>query len=173
MLKYLIILAGLFVALVAAVLIVPSFVNWNQYRSMIQNEAAAVAGRPVEIDGDIRIQLLPAPRLVIKKARLSNIEGASSADMVTLERLEVHVALVPLFSGAVRIQSVILVKPEVRLEILEDGRNNFTFDLGTGTPAAKTAPPTALSGGGAGGGRRERRGEGSVLRPPPAPPSLS
>ncbi|MEE2761209.1 MAG: AsmA family protein, partial [Pseudomonadota bacterium] len=140
LLKYLIILAGLFVALVAAVLIVPSFVNWNQYRSAIQNEAAAVAGRSVEIDGDIRIQLLPAPRLVIEKARLSNIEGASSADMVTLERLEVHVALVPLFSGAVRIQSVILVKPEVRLEILEDGRNNFTFDLGTGTPAAKTAP---------------------------------
>ncbi|MBT6290209.1 MAG: AsmA family protein [Rhodospirillaceae bacterium] len=136
--KILIIIAGLLVTLVAAVLIVPGFMNWNQYRGMIQTEAAAATGRAVEIDGDIRIQLLPAPRLVIENARLANVEGASSADMVTLKRLEVHVALAPLFSGAVRVQSVILVEPELRLEILEDGRNNFTF-----TPVAKTAPSTA------------------------------
>ena len=110
--KFLIILAGLLVALVALVLIVPGFMNWNQYRALIQSEAAAATGRAVEIDGDIRIQLIPAPRLVIENARLANIEGASSADMVTLKRLEVHVALAPLFSGAVRVQSVILVEPE-------------------------------------------------------------
>jgi len=136
--KVLIIVAGLLVTLVAAVLIVPGFMNWNQYRGMIQTEAAAATGRAVEIDGDIRIQLIPAPRLVIENARLANIEGASSADMVTLKRLEVHVALAPLFSGAVRVQSVILVEPELRLEILENGRNNFTF-----TPVPKAAKASA------------------------------
>lgn len=148
--KVLIIVAGLLVTLVAAVLIVPGFMNWNQYRGMIQAEAAAATGRAVEIDGDIRIQLIPAPRLVIENARLANIEGASSGDMVTLKRLEVHVALAPLFSGAVRVQSVILVEPEVRLEILEDGRNNFTF---TPAPKAKAAP-----------------GRSQSLAPPASPP---
>lgn len=154
--KVLIILAGLLVALVASVLIVPGFMNWNQYRALIQSEAAAATGRAVEIDGDIRIQLIPAPRLVIENARLANIEGASSADMVTLKRLEVHVALAPLFSGAVRVQSVILVEPEVRLEILENGRNNFTFKpqpkavpaTGSASPAPQTpAAPTPPGGG--------------------------
>lgn len=141
--KVLIIVAGLLVTLAAAVLIVPGFMNWNQYRGMIQAEAAAATGRAVEIDGDIRIQLIPAPRLVIENARLANIEGASSADMVTLKRLEVHVALAPLFSGAVRVQSVILVEPELRLEILEDGRNNFTFTLEpkAAAPSPALAPP--------------------------------
>lgn len=133
--KVLIIIAGLLVTLVALVLIVPGFMNWNQYRGMIQAEAAKATGRAVEIDGDIRIQLIPAPRLVIENARLANIEGASSADMITLKRLEVHVALAPLVSGAIRVQSVILVEPELRLEILETGRNNFTF-----TPEPKVAP---------------------------------
>ena len=44
--KILIIIAGLLVTLVAAVLIVPGFMNWNQYRGMIQTEAAAATGRP-------------------------------------------------------------------------------------------------------------------------------
>lgn len=164
--KTLVILAGLLVALVAAALIVPGFLNWNQYRALIASEATAATGRAVEIGGNIRISLIPAPRLMIEDARLANIEGTSSADMVTLKRLEVHVALAPLLSGAVRVQSVKLIEPVVRLEILEDGRNNFTFKPGKPGGSARSKPPPQFSGRRPAGGNR-------AIAPPAGDPGTS
>ncbi|MDP6427142.1 MAG: AsmA family protein [Rhodospirillales bacterium] len=164
--KTLAILAGLLVALVAAALIVPGFLNWNQYRALIASEATAATGRAVEIGGDIRISLIPAPRLMIEDARLANIEGTSSADMATLKRLEVHVALAPLLSGAVRVQSVKLIEPVVRLEILEDGRNNFTFKPDKPGRRARSKPPPQISG-------RRPAGANGAIAPPAGDPRTS
>lgn len=120
-------LAVVVVLLLGAILVVPSFINWNQYKPEIIAAARDVAGRDLVIDGNISLSLLPAPALSVDGVRLANIEGGSAPDMARLGALQVRVALGPLLSGQIQVQSVRLVEPVILLEVLPDGRTNWTF----------------------------------------------
>jgi len=146
--KLLLGLAVLVVLLIAAVLVLPGFLDWNQYKGQLTGAAREATGRSVVIDGDISLRLLPAPALSAAGVRIGNIAGGSTADMVRLTALDVRVALVPLLSGRIEVSSVRLVEPVAVFEVLADGRANW--DLGdappapggaaaTGTPAPATA----------------------------------
>lgn len=137
---------GVVVALVlVAVLVGPSFVDWNSQKALIQEEARKFTGRELEIDGNVNLSLLPSPTLSASGVRLANIEGGTAPAMVELEALQVEVALFPLLQGTLKVESVALVAPRILLEVLPDGRRNWDFDGGpaTATPDAPAEPGTA------------------------------
>ena len=137
---------GIIVALVAAILVAPSFVDWNEYKSLIAEQAKAATGRDIEILGDIRISVIPAPAVRAEQIRVANLEGAATADMLTLRRLEVRVALAPLLGGKIQVQSVRLVDPVVSIERLADGRSNLVFaapEKASRPASPSTAAPAA------------------------------
>ena len=125
--KLLIGAATLAIIFLATVLILPTFINWNQYREEIASQARNALGRELNIKGDIKLTILPSPALAINGIHLANVEGTSTADMLTLKSLEVNVALIPLLGQNIQITSVRLVEPVVNMEILEDGTNNLAF----------------------------------------------
>ncbi|HWA44429.1 MAG TPA: AsmA family protein [Hypericibacter adhaerens] len=133
--KILIAVGALLVLAVAAVLVVPSFIDWNGYKAQIESEARKATGRDLSIDGDISLALLPAPKLSVEGVRFANAEGGSAPDMATLESLDVRVALMPLLSGKIQVTSLTLVKPTVLLEKLPDGHGNWEI-----APAGQAAP---------------------------------
>jgi uncharacterized protein involved in outer membrane biogenesis len=141
--KSLFILAGIVVLLIAAVLIGPSFVDWNQYKPQIAAEAEKATGRTLSIDGDLSLSILPAPTLTAEGVRFANIEGGSEADMVTLEALDVRVAFMPLLSGEIQVTSVALVSPTILLEKLADGSVNWAIEPADAaeSEAAEAAEP--------------------------------
>ena len=102
--------AGLFVLVIAAVLIVPGMIDWNDYKDQITSQAKAATGRTLHIDGDIRITLLPAPAMLVENVRLENVEGATAKDMIRLKSLEARVALGPLLSGEVQVETIKLIE---------------------------------------------------------------
>jgi uncharacterized protein involved in outer membrane biogenesis len=120
-------LSGLIVLLVAAALIVPSVIDWNGYKPEISAEVRKVTGRTLEIAGDLEFTVLPAPRLRISGARLSNAPGATAAHMVSLKELRVSVALLPLLRGDIEIGQVDLIEPVIELEKLPNGQMNWVF----------------------------------------------
>ena len=61
--KTFLIVGGVLVVLIAAVLIGPSLIDWNQYKEDFQAQAKAATGRDLTIKGDIKITVLPAPAL--------------------------------------------------------------------------------------------------------------
>ena len=75
--KVLTTLVLLLVALVAAVLIGPSFVDWNQYKTEIAAEAKKATGRDLTVAGDVSLALLPSPALSAEKVSLANVQGGS------------------------------------------------------------------------------------------------
>ena len=50
------------IALFAA-LIVPWFVNWNDYRASFEAEASRILGHRVHVEGDAHATILPSPSL--------------------------------------------------------------------------------------------------------------
>lgn len=144
--KLVLAILALVIVLGAVILVGPSFVDWNSYKSEITTAVEEQTGRKLEIDGDIGFQVLPAPRLSVQQLRLANAEGGTGDTFVSVGALQIHVALAPLLSGKIKVASVTLRDPVIRLEKFADGNNNWTFATGTDS-APKADAGTAGSGG--------------------------
>ena len=147
-------LLGLIVVLVAVALIGPSVINWNGYKAEISAEVEKATGRTLDIAGDLEFAILPAPRLRISDARLSNAPGAVVPHMVALQELRVSVGLLALLQGDIEIGKIALIAPVIELEKLPNGQMNWLFapesdgSAGSAAPAAGPRPSTVTSGAG-------------------------
>ncbi len=72
---------------------------------------------------------------------LANLKGAAEPDMARLDALRLRIALWPLLEGTVQVESIVLVRPVIDLEVLPDGRRNWAFAGPARAGAA--APPGA------------------------------
>lgn len=150
--KILIGLGGLVAVLLAAILIVPGFIDWNDYKAEITRRAKEATGRDIVIDGDIKLTVLPAPALNVANVRLANIKGAATPDMVRLKSLQVRIALGPLLGGRIQVQTVRLLEPVIELERLADGRVNWSLGGAEKQTGGKPAPDDDNFTAGAGAG---------------------
>ncbi len=132
--KLLISIAGLLVLLFAALLIVPSFIDWNARKQQITAAVREATGRDLTILGNIDVTILPNPAIRVADVRFANIKGAAAPDMIRVQEARVSVALGPLFEG--RLAAVVgLVKPVVHLEKLKNGEASWEFKAaGTEVP---------------------------------------
>ena len=78
--KLLIGLVAVGVLLIAAILIAPSFVDWNAHKQEITAMVREATGRELVIRGNIDVTVLPSPALRVEDVRLSSIEGAVSPE---------------------------------------------------------------------------------------------
>ncbi len=133
----------LVVILVGAILIVPSFLNWNEYKGQIEKTASDYTGRTVKIKGDISLSLLPTSALSVKDVSVTNIEGGQAEFMVTLKSLDVKVSfpsvISSLFGGKIKVEKFILIDPVIALEILDDDRVNWNINGRNSTGEASSA----------------------------------
>ena len=120
--------SALVLTLLLAVLVAPSFVDWNNYKDEIGRQVSRLTGREALIGGDISFAVLPSSTLFVEDLRLASLPGASSVDFLTVRSLEVEVALLPLLRGAVQVERLILVDPTIELEILPDETRTWDFD---------------------------------------------
>lgn len=137
-------IVAVIVILIAAVLVAPSFVDWNARKQQIAELVKDATGRDLTINGDIDVTILPRPALRVEDVRLSNAAGASAPDMIRLPEARVSVAFGPLFEGQLA-TVVTLVRPIINLEKLAGGRANWQFEA-----APTTSEDAAAAGQGAG-----------------------
>ena len=139
--------AVVFIVLAVA-LLAPVFIDLNDFKPDIAREVEAATGRKLVITGDIDARVLPSPGATVRGIRFANIDGASNANMATLDSVEVDLALGPLLSGEIQIRSITLVKPVIAIEVLADGRSSLDIgsgDGGTDANTAATATPDSAS----------------------------
>ena len=144
--KLLIGLAVVVVVVVAAAFIVPGLIPLDTYKTQLSEQVKAATGRDLAIDGDVQLTILPNLAVTAEGVRFSNAPDGSAPEMATLESLRATVQLLPLIGGDIAIDEFVLVKPEILLEVDEQGRPNWQF----GDAAAQAADDTAASDQGAG-----------------------
>lgn len=113
------------VLLIAGAAIAPSFIDWNKYKGQIVQQVEAASGYKAEIAGDLKIGLLPAPHVRMTDVKVAAPLRGQHDYLATLESAEASVALLPLLKGQVQVDSVRLEKPDVRFEVLADGRKSW------------------------------------------------
>ncbi len=158
MVKRLLIGFGVLVVLViGAALVVPFLIPVETYKAQIEDVAQSATGRPLKINGALRLAILPRLALEADDVSFGNAAGAKNPQMATLKQLVFEVSLIPLLHDTIEIDRLVLVQPQIHLEVDKAGHPNWQFATAGGAPstAAKPAPgPGALL-----GGREVRLGE--------------
>jgi len=142
--KFVIGMVAILALLVVAVLVGPSFVDWNTYKDRIAREVERQTGLRLDIGGDMSLALVPAPTLSAQSIGLAAPDDDFSAPLARIASLDVRVALFPLLRGDIQVENVALIEPVILLETLADGRRSWAVMEAAGAPrdgADATAPP--------------------------------
>jgi uncharacterized protein involved in outer membrane biogenesis len=131
-------------SLVLLVVLVLAFMDWNLLKHPIERIASAKSGRTVTIAGNLDVHIWSwTPTVTLNGLTLGNPPWEADRPMAKIERLEIHLKLLPLLKGDVILPRVALLKPDVYLHQEKSGRANWTFEnqAPTNAPASK---PTKL-----------------------------
>jgi uncharacterized protein involved in outer membrane biogenesis len=143
--RLVIIVAVTLVAILAALLVVPSLIDWNGYRGEMERQASRMFGRPVRVGGNVSLQLLPTPYVSIADVRIAGDDGRFSRPFLKIGALTVRLSVPPLLKGEIEASDVIIEEPELQLAVDASGRGNWR-GFGTTQVALPLMPKTvALS----------------------------
>jgi AsmA protein len=150
--KVLIGIAVVVVLLIVAALVVPFLIPAERYKAEIVSLVKSSTGRDLRIEGPARLSVLPSLALSLKQVALANAAGGVAKDMVSLDSLDVKLKLLPLISGQVEVDSFVLVRPTIVLEVDKQGRPNWVFEKGAKPATPAEQAPKPAQGGGVGAG---------------------
>jgi uncharacterized protein involved in outer membrane biogenesis len=129
---------GSLLAAIAAIIIVLASADPNEYRGIFEQTIRSATGRDVTI-GSVDFALSLSPTVVLKDVRLANVHWGSRAQMMVADRVEVEMALLPLFHGEYVAKRFILRGADILLEVDPKGEGNWTFSTNDAGAAAGDA----------------------------------
>ena len=134
-------------SLVVLALVVLALFDWNRFKHPIERIASAKSGRSVRIAGDLDVHIWSlTPTVTVHGLTLGDPPWEANRPMATIDRLEVHLKLLPLLKGQVILPRVALFKPDVYLHQDKGGRANWTFEnkAPTNEPASRPSKLPAI-----------------------------
>ncbi len=140
-----IIIGCLAVVIIAALILVPMFVDVQKYKPVLESKVTEATGRPFSVGDDLRLSLFPWAGVSFSDLRLGNPAGFAEKDFVTVKSFEVRIKLLPLLSKDIQIKNFVLNEPRIVLVKNEKGRANWEQpqqkSKDTPTQQEEKAPP--------------------------------
>lgn len=134
------IIAALVVAVIVAGVAIIATIDVNQYKDVIIAQVKEATGRDLTLTGDLEMSIGLTPAVVVNGAALSNAPWAGKENMISVDRLEAEVALIPALTGSIQVQRLVIVKPEIVIAT-KGGKTNLEFTPAkSATPAPASAP---------------------------------
>ena len=138
------VLGGLLAVLAIAIGLGIALFDPDAQKPRIIAAVKQATGRDLAIAGRIGLALSLRPTIEIADVTLSNPPGFSRPAMLSIGKLDLQLALLPLLSRRIEIDRLVVTKPDLRLETDVKGVANWVF-----TPPEKpAATPSTGSGGG-------------------------
>ncbi len=144
--RWVAIIVGLVVVLpIAGVAIFLATLDLDQYKPRITAAVEQATGRKLELNGPIGLGLSLVPTLQLRDVSFANMPGGSRAQMVTVQQVDIELALLPLIGKRVELRRLVLTAPDIVLETDAQGRPNWQFQPAAAQPAqpAQPAVPSA------------------------------
>jgi AsmA protein len=131
----------LVVLIVAAIILVPMFVDLNDHKERIVLEVKKATGRDLTIGGDIGLSVFPRFALELNGLSLNNAPGFEGGDFAAVKHAEVRVNMIPLlFSQVLEVDTVEIDGLNLNLAKSKSGVTNWDDMLGKGAKSEKAAP---------------------------------
>lgn len=118
--------AAFVVVLIAAAVVLVVTVDPNDYKDLIVKQVDQATGRQLDLEGDIKLSLFPWLGLRVGSTQLSNAQGFGDAPFAHIEEAQLRVAILPLFKGEVRADTLRL--HGLRLNLSKNARGVTNWD---------------------------------------------
>ncbi|MGY2285796.1 AsmA family protein [Pseudomonas gingeri] len=140
------------VLLLAVLVAIIAFFDWNRVKPPINAKVSEILHRPFAINGDLAVRWqrepdeggwrawVPWPHVIAEDLTLGNPDWSKTPQMVELKRVELRLSPLPLLAQRVVIPRIDLTEPNASLERLADGRANWTFQF---DPKDPNEPPSS------------------------------
>jgi len=145
--KWFKIAGGLVVVLVAVVIAgvaILGSMDFNQYKGVIAEQAKKATGRDLQIAGDLNLEISLNPAIAVDGVTFQNAAWGSRPEMVSIDRFAAEVSLIPLLSGQVVVNRLLVEGVDLLAETDKNGVGNWEF-----APGEKPAAAESDSGGAA------------------------
>lgn len=131
--------ASVLVALIAAAVLWLYFLDWNAMRGPVGRWASLRLGRPVRIEGNLKVDLFRLePRVSAGGVTVANPDWAKGSQAAQIPHLAFTFRLLPALFGDAVLPLVRFDRPDIRVVRLADGRTNWDFGGGN---TGWTLPP--------------------------------
>ncbi len=121
-------LAALIIVVVVVLVIVISSYDFNKLKPQISEAAYQATGRRLDLIGDISLKLGFTPVLKVSKVSFENAPWGSRPSLAEIKSFELEVALLPLIGGNVFVKRLVLVEPDILVEVNARGKSNLEFE---------------------------------------------
>ena len=140
---------GIFVLLLAVLVVLIATFDWNRLKPTINTQVSEMLHRPFAINGNLAVQWqrepdeggwrawVPWPHVIAQDLTLGNPQWAKTPQMVSLKRVQARLSPLPLLTQTVVIPRIELTEPSAELVRLADGRANWTFTFDPKDPNAE------------------------------------
>ncbi|HYD86755.1 MAG TPA: AsmA family protein [Vitreimonas sp.] len=134
-------------ALLAAALIGAGVLAWLVLRLDVRGEVEraveAGTGRDAVISGDVGVSYWPVLGLRAHDVTLANVPGGRAASFITAGEIDIGVEIRPLFDRRVVVRRLVLQRPQIALEVDQQGRPNWALQARRpeGQPAPQPSEP--------------------------------
>jgi AsmA protein len=135
---------GLTGLIIVALLIIPFFVNVNQYKPLMEKKVSEATGRPFVIGGDLELSLFPWAGVSFSDLELGNPKGFDEETFLRIGSFEARVKLLPLISRHIEVQKFIVSGLQATLIKTAAGKVNWQFSAPGKAPAVPS-PETSQS----------------------------
>lgn len=120
-----IIVGCLAVVIIAALLIIPMFVDVQKYKPVLENKVVEATGRPFSVGNDLKLSLFPWAGVSFSDLQLGNPAGFAEKEFVKVKSFEVRVKLLPLISKEIEVKRFVMDGPQIVLVKNKNGRGNW------------------------------------------------
>ena len=125
------VLSGLLVLFVIAVVGFLYTFNANDYKQELAEFAEKIAGRPVNIAGDIDISLYPWIGIKVDNVAIENHPGFSKKTFASIGQFDIKIEIKPLLQKRLNIEKLVVHGLTVNFEKNAGGENNWSDFMAT------------------------------------------
>lgn len=97
----------------------------NKYKPEIIALVEKQTGRDFNIEGELKIVPSLVPKIGVSGVSFGNAKWGSAPEMLKVDKFEAQMAVMPLLTGEIQIQRLILNQPEILLETTSKGTGNW------------------------------------------------
>jgi AsmA protein len=144
-----IIIGCLVVVIIAALVLIPMFVDVAKYKPVLESKVTEATGRTFAVGDDINLSLFPWAGVSFSDLRLGNPAGFTEKDFVKVKSFEIRVKLLPLLSKDIQIKRFVINEPQIVLVKNKKGLENWAQPKQSSkdSPEKKTTPAETVASG--------------------------
>lgn len=133
---------GIMVVLViGAMVLVPRFVDVQQYKPQIEALVTEQTGRSFSMGDDIKLSVFPWVGVSLSDLVLGNAPGFKAKEMISVGGFEVRLKVLPLLSRRVEVATFVMDTPRIFLEKNKEGMGNWENIGPAKAPGKKAEAP--------------------------------